>query len=85
MDAETSSVFDTRAKYQVKREFKGGFLFSHLRERLTDLGGPADLNGGTEELGGLEVTIITITTKTTILIITIIVSKKANNLQTDNH
>jgi len=27
----------------------------NIRERLTDLGGPSDLNGGVEELGGLEV------------------------------
>ena len=55
MDAETTSVFDTGAEYQVEKNLKENVLIFSFRERLTDLGGPTELNGGAEELGGLEV------------------------------
>ena len=76
MDAETASFLDPRAEYQVT--LQDGLLetqANHLtRERLTDLGGPADLNGGPEELAGLEANTNVIITMLAITIIMLLAS-----------
>ena len=76
MDAETASFLDPRAEYQVA--LQDGLLetqANHLtRERLTDLGGPADLNGGPEELAGLEANSNIIITMLAITIIMMLAS-----------
>ena len=76
MDAETASFLDPRAEYQVA--LQDGLLetqANHLtRERLTDLGGPADLNGGPEELAGLEANTNVIITMLAITIIMLLAS-----------
>ena len=84
MDAEAASFLDPRAEYQVT--LQGGLLetqANHLtRERLTDLGGPADLNGGPEELAGLEANtnvIITMLAITIIMMVTSISNRKESD------
>ena len=84
MDAEAASFLDPRAEYQVT--LQDGLLetqANHLtRERLTDLGGPADLNGGPEELAGLEANtniIITMLAITIIMMLTSISNRKESD------